>query len=207
MTAAAYEWIRSRKSLRLFGTKGLSRDIPKRLRESRIDKMPGDKGIPIPGGLVLIEINTDAMKNLIWFRLNRNLFDCPTCKATTRFRRNEINAEAILFCKSCGGELPKKETSGMFTFHAQVEEEYIQHVLSEQLRLDIKSNQWEWVRIRKANHLLDCTVIAFAMADSEFRGGIRVIKSSGPGQPTDPNKPPPVNPVTHRPRGGWVKGW
>jgi phage terminase large subunit GpA-like protein len=205
MTAAAYEWIRKMRNLRLFGTKGLSRDIPKRLRESRIDKMPGDKGVTIPGGLVLIEINTDAMKNLLWFRLNRNMVECSRCKANTRFRRNEMEGPLPLTCKGCGAELPKKEISGMFTFHAEVDEEYIKHILAEELRLQ-KNNEWEWVRIRKANHLLDCTVIAFAMADSELRGGIRVIRT--PGQaPQDPNKPAPVNPVTQRPKGSWVKGW
>jgi phage terminase large subunit GpA-like protein len=204
MTAAAYEWIRKMRKTGLFGTKGLSREMPKRLKESRIDKMPGDKGAMIPGGLILIEINTAAIKNLIWFRLNRNVSECPRCKASNRFHLHEIESELPLICNGCGSELAKKEISGMFTFHAETEEEYIRHILAEELRLQ-KDGKWEWIRVRKSNHLLDCTVIAFAMADSEFRGGIRVIQQP-PSSTKDSTSRPPVNPLTGKPRGGWMKG-
>ena len=171
MTEAAYTWIRRMRSTRLFGTKGLSVERIRRIKESRIDKMPGDKGAIIPGGLILIEINSDAMKDVMWFHLH-----------------------------------VEEEKAGRFTFNNGTETDYVKHLLAEEKRLQ-KDGTWEWIRIRKDNHLLDCTVIAFAMADSEFRGGIRVIRPSGKADPTDPNKLPPINPTTQRPRGTWVKGW
>jgi hypothetical protein len=70
-----------------------------------------------------------------------------------------------------------------------------------------KDFDWEWIKTHRDNHLLDCTVIAFAMADSEFRGGIRVIRRPPGEPPPESGKPPPVNPITKRPKGSWVKGW
>jgi phage terminase large subunit GpA-like protein len=206
MTAAAYEWIRKMHMRGLFGTKGLSKDIPKRLRLSRIDKMPGDKGTRIPGGLTLVEINTDAMKDLIWFRLNRNIVPCPSCKNDNRFRLHEFNQEGPLTCLKCGAELQKRAVSGLFTFYQGIGEQYLQHLLAEESRMD-KDGKWNWVRVRRDNHLLDCTVIAFAMADSEFDGGIRVIQRP-PGAPEgEPGGLAPINPITQRPKGSWIKGW
>jgi terminase, large subunit len=171
MTEAAYLWIRKMRSTRLFGTKGLSVERIRRIKESRIDKMPGDKGAIIPGGLILVEINSDAMKDVMWFHLR-----------------------------------VEEGKAGRFTFHSGTESDYARHLLAEEKRMQ-KDGTWEWIRTRKENHLLDCTVIAFAMADSEFRGGIRVIRPPGQSSPQDPNKPAPINPVTQKPRGTWVKGW
>jgi phage terminase large subunit GpA-like protein len=206
MTAAAYEWIRRMRMRGLYGTKGLSRDIPKRLRQSRIDKMPGDKGIKIPGGLTLIEINTDAMKDLMWFRLNRNVIPCPKCKKNNRYPVHEFSSETPLSCHGCGAELEKKAITGLFTFYRGIEEEFLHHLLAEENRME-KDGKWKWVKIRQANHLLDCVCQAFAMADSEFDGGIRVIRQSPSGGQGEPGKMPPVNPVTQRPKGSWIKSW
>jgi len=206
MTAAAYEWIRKMHMRGLFGTKGLSRDIPKRLKHSRIDKMPGDKGATIPGGLTLIEINTDAMKDLLWFRLNRNVVACPDCKSNNRYSFDRFGAEGPLTCQKCGIELIKRPVSGLFTFHESIDSEYLQHLLAEENRMDV-DGKWNWVRVRRDNHLLDCTVIAFAMADSEFDGGIRVIHRVPAAPGPDQKAMQPINPVTRRPKGTWTKGW
>jgi len=170
MTEAAYLWIRKMRRHGLFGTKGSSWETIHRIKERHIDKMPGDKGAIIPGGLVLIEINTDAMKDVMWFHLRI-----------------------------------EQDKPGRFTFNNTIETDYIRHLLAEEYRLQ-KNGKWEWVKKRKDNHLLDCTVIAFAMADSEFRGGIRVIQRA-PAPGGEPGKMPPMNPVTYQPRGGWVKKW
>lgn len=206
MTAAAYEWIRKMRMRGLFGTKGLAKDIPRRLKMSRIDKMPGDKGVKIPGGLTLIEINTDAMKDLVWFRLNRNVVPCPKCKKNNRYPLDSFQGDTPLVCYSCGLELPKKPVSGLFTFYEGVGEEYLQHLLAEENRMQI-DGKLKWVKIRQANHLLDCTVVAFAMADSEFDGGIRVIPRP-PQKQDDENvkKRVSINPMTHQPRGSW-RNW
>lgn len=205
MTAAAYEWIRRMHKRGLFGTKGLSRDIPHRLRQNRIDKMPGDKGIKIPGSLTLIEINTDAMKDLVWFRINRNVVPCPECKNDNRYQPQEFDAEGPLTCRKCGLEMAKGPVSGLFTFYKGIEEMFLQHLLAEESRMD-NDGKWNWVRVRRDNHLLDCTVIAFAMADAEFDGGIRVLHRAPPPK-GDPGKMPAINPITKKPRGSWMEGW
>jgi phage terminase large subunit GpA-like protein len=182
MTEAAYLWIRKMRRPGLYGTKGLSRETFHRVRERRIDKMPGDKGAPIPGGLILIEINSDAMKDVMWFHLNIE----P--KETVDPETGEITID--------------KTPAGRLTFHNGVETDFFKQILAEERQMQ-KDGSWEWIRIRKANHWLDATVIAFAMADSEFRGGIRLVRQQPQGEP----KKPPTNPMTQRPRGNWVKGW
>lgn len=173
MTEAAYNWIRKSHRPGLFGTKGLSHESVHRIRESRIDKMPGDKGALIPGGLILIEINTDLMKDVLWFHLRI-----------------------------------EEGKPGRFTFHGGTDEEYIRHLLAEERRMDARG-KWNWVRKKASNHLLDCTVIAFAMAESEFRGGVRVIRTPAHRPEPEGGGPllPSVNPITHRPRGGWMGGY
>lgn len=143
MTEAAYNFIRKMRRPGLVGTKGMSHPSTRRIRETRIDKMPGTKGTPIPGGLLLVEINTDAMKDVVWFHLNI-----------------------------------EEGKPGRFTFHNQTGNDYLHHLLAEEKRMQ-KNGKWQWVRLKKANHLFDCTVIAFALADPECQGGVRVIPSGG----------------------------
>jgi phage terminase large subunit GpA-like protein len=71
MTEAAYIWLRQMRSLgvNVFGTKGMSHPMKMRAKQSKVEKMPGKAGKPIPGGLVLWEINTLAMKDVLWFHL------------------------------------------------------------------------------------------------------------------------------------------
>lgn len=143
MTEAAYNWIRKTRRPGLVGTKGMSHPSVHRVREMKIDRMPGDKGAIIPGGLILMEINTDLMKDVLWFHLRI-----------------------------------EEGKPGRFTFHNEVDREYVQHLTAEEKRMD-KKGKWEWIIKRKANHLLDCTVIAFALADPECHGGLKVIRPQG----------------------------
>jgi len=170
MTEAAYTWIRKMRKPGLFGTKGMSHVGPRRVRESRVDKMPGDKGALIPGGLVLLEINTGEMKDALWFH--------------ARIEEGK---------------------PGRFTFHNETEKDYIKHLLAEEKRMQ-KNGKWEWVIKNRNNHLLDATVIALALADPEFRGGVRVVRAP-PKVEQKPQGIPQINPVTGKPRGGWMKGW
>ena len=63
--------------------------------------------------------------------------------------------------------------AGRFTFNQNVQGDFVRHLLSEEKQRN-KKNDFEWVQVSKQNHLLDCAVIAFALADPE-RGGIRII--------------------------------
>ncbi len=69
LTEQAYEWLRSRGQNRIFGIKGASEGFPgaNKLKYSVIDKMPGGKAIP--GGLRLWNLNTNALKDAFWARV------------------------------------------------------------------------------------------------------------------------------------------
>jgi phage terminase large subunit GpA-like protein len=100
----------------------------------------------------------------------------------------------------------KEGESGRFTFHKETGLDFISHILAEEKILDSKSLKSEWKQIRKRNHWLDATVIAFAVADPEFQGGIMVKRR--PSTPTiQPTGNAPMNPVTRKPRGTWMDGW
>jgi phage terminase large subunit GpA-like protein len=64
MTERAYTIIRSASDgKRLLGTKGRSTSSVAKMNLTTIDKMPGKQGKPIPGGLNIWMLNTDAIKD------------------------------------------------------------------------------------------------------------------------------------------------
>jgi phage terminase large subunit GpA-like protein len=68
LTEQAYEWLRSRGQGRVFGIKGASgRLATRRMSFTLKDKMPGGK--PIPGGLKLWILDTHALKDSFWSRV------------------------------------------------------------------------------------------------------------------------------------------
>jgi len=136
-TERAYTIIRQASDgKRLLGTKGQSRDSVEKMRLTIIDKMPGEKGKPIPGGLNVWMLNTNAFKDSMAYRLG----------------------------------LPLGSMSAI-QFHADVREELVRHLMSEEKRRD-RRGAWEWVKVSTDNHLLDCAIIAMAMADKECWGGV-----------------------------------
>lgn len=70
----------------------------------------------------------------------------------------------------------KEGDPGRFTFHREVGNDFISHLLAEEKRVNFRTGQSEWVRIRKANHYLDCTISAYAVADPELFGGVMVVR-------------------------------
>jgi phage terminase large subunit GpA-like protein len=144
MTEEAYQWIRLHRKDHpgLLGTKGMSHSSPHRVRLSKIEKMPGEKGALIPGGIILLEVNTDELKDAVWFHLRI-----------------------------------EEGKPGRFTFHNNVGLDLMRHLTAEGKILDVKKNKFVWVR-KRANHLLDCVVTAFALADPEFQGGIKILQQT-----------------------------
>ncbi len=71
---------------------------------------------------------------------------------------------------------------GRFTLHRETGKDFISHLLAEEKRRN-KKGKYEWVRTRKANHLLDCCMIAFAMADAECWGGVRISRRANQAAP------------------------
>jgi phage terminase large subunit GpA-like protein len=92
----------------------------------------------------------------------------------------------------------EETTFGRFTFHDQTREDLFNHLTSEEKRRNEKTRKWEWVKIRSGNHLLDCIVIAEAMADDECLGGIRVL--------ADPLDDEPVVFVDEDKEKDWITG-
>lgn len=68
---------------------------------------------------------------------------------------------------------------GRLTFHAGTKTDIFSHISAEE-KVQTKHNQYEW-RAKGANHLFDCLVIAFALADPEANGGIAVLRPQPPG--------------------------
>lgn len=70
-TEETYEFIRrcQGRGGTLYGTKGSSRSMATKMHIGKpIERMPSGK--PIPGGLQIVQINTDAMKEALWWRIN-----------------------------------------------------------------------------------------------------------------------------------------
>jgi phage terminase large subunit GpA-like protein len=70
MTEQVYQWLRIQGQGRIFGIKGASKALAggKKMMMSVIDRMPG-KGGPIPGGLRLWILDTNALKDAFWSRV------------------------------------------------------------------------------------------------------------------------------------------
>lgn len=72
MTVEAYHWLKKAGQMGLFvvGTKGASHPMKNVIaKQTKIEKEPGKKGRPIPGGLTIWEIDTGQMKKNLWFHL------------------------------------------------------------------------------------------------------------------------------------------
>lgn len=63
---------------------------------------------------------------------------------------------------------------GRLTFHAATKNDLLSHIRAEE-KIRLKNGEYEW-RAKGANHLLDCLVIAFALADPELNGGVAVLR-------------------------------
>jgi phage terminase large subunit GpA-like protein len=75
---------------------------------------------------------------------------------------------------------------GRFTFHRNTQADFMRHILAEEKRRD-RTGKYYWYATSRINHWLDCLVIAFAMADPECGGGVRVIPLPEP-EPRSPSE-------------------
>jgi len=139
MTEEAYFWLRRNgrgRGCRVWGTKGASRPLAGKVSLGKpLDKAPSGK--PIRGGLQIVSLNTEALKDALRYRLE--------VAATT------------------GGDMAA-------FLHRETGLDYVAHILAEEKRRD-KNGREKWVQVRRDNHLLDCEVIAHALADPEWPGG------------------------------------
>ena len=164
-TEQVYNWLRRSGRGRIFGVKGASRPFGggKTMQMSAIDRMPGGK--PIPGGLRLWILDTDALKDAFWSRVE----------------------------------------SGLVHLHADVGELFAAHLAAEAKERIIRHGRQveTWVQQgRRANHHLDTSIYASAMADRECWGGVLVVPRPG-GPAAVPLENRFINPLTGRPAGGF----
>lgn len=163
-TEEIYMWLRENGQGRVFGSKGSSHAQLQRVRTTLIDKLPRSN-VVIPGGLELRLIDTDAFKGLVHWRLERG---------------RELDAK--------GNVVGVKEESQRFFLHADTGEDYAKQILAEELRRDKKGKK-KWVRVRRANHFLDCECLAAAAADGSWMPSLTMLaaylKSQQPAQQTE----------------------
>jgi phage terminase large subunit GpA-like protein len=67
------------------------------------------------------------------------------------------------------GDEPQK-----ITFHACAEKKFFDQLTAEVKKRD-RNSRWVWTKIRNDNHYLDTAVIAHAVADFQFMGGIPIL--------------------------------
>ena len=85
----------------------------------------------------------------------------------------EAFKDAIQFYLTRGPGQP-----GRITFHNEVKDDLIAHLLSEKKERN-KKGILEWKR-KGPNHWLDCLVYNFGLADQECQGGIKVLRPPNP---------------------------
>ncbi|MBN2570300.1 MAG: phage terminase large subunit family protein [Deltaproteobacteria bacterium] len=183
-TEEIYQWLRKDRG-KIFGIKGASHKQLKRVQVRVIDKMKRGK-VVIPGGLEIRFLDTDAFKELIFWRLGRWM----------------------------GKEGEKDIQSQRFYVHADTGIDYVRQLLAEEKRRDPRTKKTKWVKIRRDNHLLDCEVYAAACADPEWMPGLQMIaemvhnskeSSLPPKQETSPpdTQTPVVRPLKYK-RPSWL---
>ena len=100
----------------------------------------------------------------------------------------------------------KEGDPGRFTFHREVGDDFISHLLSEEKRINYKTGQSEWVRVRKANHWLDACILAYCVGDPELYGGIKVVRFREKESSQTPQANLLIDPFRQGREYGWPTG-
>jgi phage terminase large subunit GpA-like protein len=166
LTEQAYEFIRTRGQGRVWGIKGASKRFSggNRLHLAPpLEKMPSGK--PLPGGLRILFLDTNALKDAFWARVE----------------------------------------AGRVFFHGATGEDFARQLAAEAREWDQKKREWLWKQQGgRANHYLDATIYAGAMADTELYSGLDVLPLPEPERQAAPARE--INPMTGKPRGSfWSK--
>jgi len=149
-----YLWLlknRVGRGCQVWGTKGASRNLASKISIGKsLQHTP--TGRSIPGGLSIISLDTNKLKDTVHFRLD----------------------------KAMAGTA---ETAHMAAYlHSGTGPDYARQIMAEVKKQD-KKGQETWAQEYRDNHLLDCEVIAHALADPEWPGGgVHLI--------TQPRRPP-----------------
>jgi phage terminase large subunit GpA-like protein len=162
MTEEAYFWIRKNgfgRGARVWATKGSSKPLAGKIHLGKmLDKTPSGK--PIPGGLQPILIDTDKIKDMVYYRLGQAVEDVPDVD----YGMPADPAAPIALSVAI-----KNMAQGAY-LHAATGDDYAKQILAEEKRLN-KRGLAEWVQVQRDNHLLDCEGLAMVLAEPEWPGG------------------------------------
>ena len=155
-----YLWLlenRVGRGSQVWGTKGASKSLASKISVGKsLQHTPS--GRSIPGGLSIISLDTDKLKDTVHFRLEKAM---------------------------AGTE----ETAQMAAYlHADTKADYAKQIMAEVKKQDKKGKE-TWVQEYRENHLLDCEVIAHALADPEWPGGGVHLLSEPATEDPPPKKP------------------
>ena len=145
ITERTYNLVRMlrQQGVTVYGIKGASRALEGRMKlGAPLDRTPSGK--PIPGGIRILQLDTDKLKDLLFYRLG--LAADHAAHQAAWLNRSIRPDEAGRDC------------------------EYVRQILAEEKQRNTKGLE-EWVQVRKDNHLLDCEVYCHATADPEWPGG------------------------------------
>jgi phage terminase large subunit GpA-like protein len=106
------------------------------------------------------------------------------------FHLTLINTERVKDLLHDGFEQAISGGQNPLYLHKDTDEIYAKHILAEEKRMDRKKKIARWERIRQANHLLDASCGAIALAHPQWPGG--GVNILAPRTPTDPGKRPVV---------------
>jgi phage terminase large subunit GpA-like protein len=98
----------------------------------------------------------------------------------------------------------KEGDPGRFSFHRETDADFINHLLSEEKRVDFRTGRSDWVQVKKAGHWLDACVYAYAVADPELYGGVRVLLPRPPKKEGEAQTRP--DPFRQGREYGWPSG-
>jgi phage terminase large subunit GpA-like protein len=142
-TEEVYEFVRQNGTNRLFAVKGASREISPAVRWTVLDRMPG-RQTPIEGGLMLYTIDTGKIKSAVFKALMEEMSTRPV--------------------RLYGTDPERASQEGLH-------DELILHLTAEE-QVRTARGQLVWVPKRKANHYLDCLMMARACGDVSWTPSI-----------------------------------
>lgn len=138
LTEQVYNWLRRSSRGRIFGSKGSSRPLAggRLVKPSQIDYYPSGKRIP--GGLMLWHLDTNALKDFIWARIENGLFHLDGGPDLS-FDADKIPEDDRIYAAHLAAEVKERNKQGRMVWTVQYQQ---------------------------ANHLLDCEVLAAAAAEA-----------------------------------------
>jgi phage terminase large subunit GpA-like protein len=139
LTEQVYNWLRRSGRGRIFGSKGSSKPLSAgRLAHQGqpIDHYPSGK--PLPGGLALWLLDTQALKDFIWARIENGLFHLDG-GPNLSFEEDQIPENDRIYAAHLAAEIKERNKQGKLVWTAKP---------------------------GRANHLLDCEVMAAGAAEA-----------------------------------------